>query len=119
MKTSLPIIPRHREEIEVTEIQRTLLVAIIAETHRQGPPTLKRAASLIQGDEAVVHKALVDLAVRGHLRQHYDGGPWIPTRSPEGEPLTLALSEGEDNNMETTMPTMPSIPKPRYKPSEG
>lgn len=41
------------------------------------------------------YRSLSTLAIRGYLRQPYEGGPWLPVRRADGTPLELRLVEVE------------------------
>lgn len=65
------------------------LQLIIEETRTQGPPTLTRLRSLMDGKQ--VRNSVLGLIARGKVSQAYDDGPLIPLETWEGEPLVLRL----------------------------
>jgi hypothetical protein len=78
---------------KLTRNQESILQLVIKDTkEQQCAPTLARVCAL---DGRQVRQALVQLAHKGYLRQPYEGGPWVPVRSPEGRALTVVVMDGE------------------------
>lgn len=75
----------------MTPARQQLLDALIRETRQQGPPTYGRLLELADLSEGGLRQALLWLQVKGYVKQPYRYGAYTPTKTPNGESLSLEL----------------------------
>lgn len=72
--------------------QQAVLLKLIELSRTIGPPM---ASHLQEKMGTRVARELSELKLKGYAAQVHERGPWKPTKTPEGEPVALALLDGE------------------------
>ena len=84
-----------------------LMRTLIAETRVNGPPTLMRVEEIAGLGAMEALKLLRELGMRGFVRQAYNKGPWIPSKTLDGVPLPLQLVPRTPSFQVDTLPSIP------------